>query len=164
MSTFNKGTTWNGTVTLGKQTGTKVTIPTKNQYLDRNIEVTINAPTASPSFSSRGIKNYNVGITAKNLSYSSSNNTSGVYITPSASFTMNDITYNGAVNGWVSKSNGASAVAATQHILSGSARYINGVVLENGKSFDITVPNGSSGTLTYHFSVDANGNTTITEG
>lgn len=164
MSTFNKGTTWNGTVTLSKQTGTKVTIPTKNQYLDRNIEVTVNAPTASPSFSGGDISNSNVGITAKNLSYSSSNNESGVYVIPLTSFTRNAMTYNGAVNGWVAKSNGTSAVAASYYNLNGTPCYINGVVLENGKSFDITVPNGSSGTLTYHFSVDANGNTTITEG
>lgn len=164
MSTFNKGTTWNGTVTLSKQSGTKVTIPTKNQYLDRNIEVTVNASTASPSFSGGGISIRNASITANNLSYSSSNNASGVYVTTSISFTRDAITYNGAVNGWVSKSNRASAVAATHHTLSGPACYINGVVLENGKSFDITVPNGSSGTLMYHFSVDDNGNTTITEG
>ena len=29
-------------------------------------------------------------------------------------------------------------------------------------SFDIEVPNGSNGTITFHFAVDANGNTTIT--
>ena len=32
----------------------------------------------------------------------------------------------------------------------------------DSNSFDITVPNGSSGTVTFHFAVDANGNTTIT--
>ena len=30
-------------------------------------------------------------------------------------------------------------------------------------SFDIQVPNGKNSTVTFHFSVDANGNTTITE-
>ena len=29
-------------------------------------------------------------------------------------------------------------------------------------SFDIECPNGSNGTVTFHFAVDANGNTTIT--
>ena len=29
-------------------------------------------------------------------------------------------------------------------------------------TFDIQVPNGANGTVTFHFAVDANGNTTIT--
>lgn len=29
-------------------------------------------------------------------------------------------------------------------------------------TFDIEVPNGTNGTVTFHFAVDANGNTTIT--
>lgn len=41
-------------------------------------------------------------------------------------------------------------------------KYITGVTLTNGKQFNITVPNGSNGTVTFHFAVDNNGNTTIT--
>lgn len=33
---------------------------------------------------------------------------------------------------------------------------------EGSNSFDIEVPNGASGTITFHFAVDENGNTTIT--
>lgn len=32
----------------------------------------------------------------------------------------------------------------------------------DSNTFEIEVPNGESGTITFHFSVDANGNTTIT--
>lgn len=32
----------------------------------------------------------------------------------------------------------------------------------DSNTFEIEIPNGASGTLTLHFSVDANGNTTIT--
>ena len=32
----------------------------------------------------------------------------------------------------------------------------------DSNTFDIEVPNGSNGTVTFHFSVDSNGNTTIT--
>ena len=32
----------------------------------------------------------------------------------------------------------------------------------DSNTFEIEVPNGTSGTVTLHFSVDANGNTTIT--
>ena len=32
----------------------------------------------------------------------------------------------------------------------------------DSNSFEIEVPNGESGTITFHFAVDSNGNTTIT--
>lgn len=34
----------------------------------------------------------------------------------------------------------------------------------DSNTFEIEVPNGESGTVTFHFAVDANGNTTVTEG
>ena len=37
----------------------------------------------------------------------------------------------------------------------------NSVTLTNGEQFYITVPNGSSDPITFHFSVDSSGNTTI---
>jgi hypothetical protein len=44
-----------------------------------------------------------------------------------------------------------------------ATKYITGVTLTNETEFDITVPNGSSDeTVTFHFVVDGNGNTTIT--
>lgn len=42
--------------------------------------------------------------------------------------------------------------------------YITGVTLENNSTFDITIPNGAETPITLHFSVDGNGNTTISEG
>jgi hypothetical protein len=39
---------------------------------------------------------------------------------------------------------------------------LTGVTLTAGKQFNITVPNGENDTITFHFSVDENGNTTIT--
>lgn len=39
---------------------------------------------------------------------------------------------------------------------------ITKAVLTLDDSFDIEIPNGTSGTLTLHFSVDSQGNTTIT--
>ena len=33
---------------------------------------------------------------------------------------------------------------------------------EGSNSFDIEVPNGLNGTITFHFAVDSNGNTTVT--
>lgn len=39
---------------------------------------------------------------------------------------------------------------------------IPGVRLDNSSSFYITVPNGSGDPVTFHFTVDSSGNTTIT--
>lgn len=38
---------------------------------------------------------------------------------------------------------------------------IQGVTLTNNQNFDITVPNGTSGNITFHFHVDASGNVTV---
>lgn len=45
MSNLVKDTAWTGTITLTKSSGTKITLPTSGTYLDRNIELTVNAPT-----------------------------------------------------------------------------------------------------------------------
>lgn len=47
MSTMNNGTTWNDTVTVSKQTGTKVTIDTDQKYIEKDIELTINVQAGS---------------------------------------------------------------------------------------------------------------------
>ena len=77
MSTMNNGTTWNDTVTISKQTGTKVTIDTDQKYIEKDIELTINvqagsaatpntAITANPTLnvdSSTGVVTANVSAT-----------------------------------------------------------------------------------------------------
>jgi hypothetical protein len=120
--------------------------------------------TATPAFSGGALNSKGATITATNATTSTSSNNSGVAILAKGSAGRAAVTYNGAVKGWVNVSSGAtasSAVAASTW--NGTTYYINGVTLGNSKSFDITVPNGSSDPITFHFAVDANGNTTVTE-
>ena len=56
-------------------------------------------------------------------------------------------------NSFATSSKTISTVSATY--------YITGVTLENNSVFDITIPNGAESPITLHFSVDSNGNTTI---
>lgn len=155
-------TPWNETLTINKQSGAKVTLETASKYVKENIELTFNVKTASPAFDGGALNNKGATATFTNMETSASN-TSGVAILAKGTAGRDAVLYNGAVSGWVTKSDNASASAAVaSSTWNGTTYYATGVTLTNGKSFNITVPNGSSDTVTFHFSVDANGNTTIT--
>lgn len=57
--------------------------------------------------------------------------------------------------------NGAVVTVPPGHYADTEAVQVTYAVLENGDSFSLTVPNGSSSPLTFHFTVDENGNTVI---
>ena len=133
-------------------------------YYDDSATITL--ASASPTFTG-GTVSGTATASATNASISSSTNNSGVSIAAAASATRGQVTYNGAVNGWVSKSNGAEAIAAgSATALTGTTYYINGVTLtkptSGTKTFSVTVPNGAT-TATFVFNVDTSGNVTITE-
>ena len=90
----------------------------------------------------------------------SSSDTSGVQIVTSAGVTRNAITCTNNTAGWLPTIN--TTMAAVTDSWSTNTYYLTGVVLTNNKTFNITIPNGTEGNLTLHFSVDNNGNTTIT--
>lgn len=151
-----------GTFQLNQQSGTIVTLKTKDTYVSDDIALTVNAKGASPAFDGGELNSKGASAAFTNMTTSSSD-TSGIAILAKGTAGRNAVLYNGAVNGWVSKSDNTSASAAVaSSTWNGTTYYATGVTLTNGKSFNITVPNGSSGTVTFHFSVDANGNTTIT--
>ena len=158
---INNGTKWTGSIELAKRTGTIIQLNTNENYLDKNIELTVNALSATPAFSGGVASSQSIGLTKTNV-VTSSTDTSGVSIRASVEGNVSAVTYDGTVHGWVNALDGDSAKAASSFSWQGDAQYITGVTIENGKSFDITVPNGSSGTITFHFAVDASGNTTIT--
>ena len=69
---------------------------------------------------------------------------------------VNSIVSSGLVNNDVKLSN------IINQQCNGNTQYLTGVTLTAGKQFNVTVPNGENDTITFHFSVDENGNTTIT--
>lgn len=166
MPNLTKDTNLTGTITLSKATGTKVTLDTDHKYLTRDIELTVNAQTATPAFTGGGVSG-TASASATNATISDSTNNSGVSIVAAGSATRAQVTYNGAVGGWVTKSNGAEALAAgSATALTTKTYYINGVTLTtptNGtKTFSVTVPNGPT-TATFVFNVDTSGTVTISE-
>ena len=104
-----------------------------------------------------------IGYAAFTNMTTSSTDTSGIAIQAAGAAGRDAVLYNGAVNGWVIASDNASASAAVStENWTGTTYYATGVTLGNGKTFDITVPNGANATVTFRFIVDASGNTTVT--
>lgn len=162
---LTEDTNLTGTVTLLKATGTKITFDTDQKYITKDIEITVNATTASPSFTG-GVVSGTATASATNATISDSTNNSGVSIVAAGSATRGQVTYNGAVGGWVTKTNGAEALAAgSATALTNKTYYINGVTIPIPSSgnniFNVTVPNGNNDTITFVFKVDSGGNTYI---
>ena len=101
-----------------------------------------------------------------NVTLSSSTN-NGICIQTRGVALRDAVLYNGAVEGWVSKSDNAQALAGSSKNVLGDAYYINGVnipIPESGtNTFTVTVPNGANDTVTITFTVDSNGNSEITD-
>ena len=144
-----------------------MTLHTNNNYINKDIILTLNAQSASPSFTGGSFTGTTIA-NGNSCNISNSTNNSGVSIDVGGSVNRTAITYDGAVSGWVEKSNGAIALAASNNSanLTNSTYYINGVTLvtpsSGTHSFGITVPNGNGDPITFTFSVDSNGNTTVT--
>ena len=157
MSTLINGETWNGSVTLTKRDNTKITLVTDSKYVSKDIELTVNAQSASPSFDGGALNNKGASATFTNATTSNSNS-SGIVILAKGTAGREPVLYNGAVNGWVNAADNTQASAAiSSSTWNGTTYYLTGVTLTNNKSFNITVPEGQS-THTYTISVDSEGN------
>lgn len=153
-----------GSIKISKQTGTVVTFDTDNKFVTGDIALTVNAQGATPSFTG-GTPSGTATINSTTNCNISSNNTSGIIITTGGTCSRAALTYSSAVNGWVTASNGATpngAGASSSINLTPTTYYLTKVKLTNGKSFQIEVPNGSENPITFTFTVDNQGNTTIT--
>lgn len=154
MSTLTRSTgKWTAALVIDKQTST-LTLPTKDKYLDRDIELGIAVQSASGSVAmTAGDGN----VTGSGCTLSTSD-TSGVSVTGSGSVSA------------VAKVGTAGFTPVTDNFASGSAassaatKYITGVTLtapsSGVRSFAVTVPDGAT-TVTFTFQVDASGNVTI---
>lgn len=164
MPTLSGGTTSNftGSYELTKRTGTKITFDTDDKYLKQDIEFTVSARSATPKFDGGGVTGTPSG-TYTNATTSNSD-TSGVKVVASAKYNRAAVLYNGAVDGWVNKSNNAATevtALSNQALGTPETKYITGVDIKASKNFNITVPNGES-TITFNFEVDDNGNVLVT--
>ena len=160
--TLINGDTLNGTIQIGRQSGTPITLGTSQKYIQKNIVLNISAKPAAPSFDGGALNSKSASATFTNAT-TSATNTSGVAIQTKGTAGRDAVLYNGAVEGWVSKTDNATASAAiASSEWNGTTYYLTGITLGNSKTFDITVPNGTSNPVTFRFTVDASGNTTVT--
>lgn len=165
MPTLSGGTTSNftGSHELTKRTGTKITFDTDEKWIRKDIEFTISARSASPAYTGGAINGSATG-TYTNAT-TSDTNTSGVSVQAKATATRAAVTYNGAVDGWVTANSGATAFSGTSSAvnLTPQTKYITGVTVGTSKNFNITIPNGgTTPNLTLNFAVDSSGNVLVT--
>lgn len=177
MSTASSGTyyfTRTGTVSNGTvQTSYKVTTagytPTKNTTNGESIPVTptktadatIYIPTAiGKVIMTKGNGSCSYVLASSTNVTVSDTDTSGVKVVFTGSGSVS-ATAKITTAGYTPINASFATGTSTSSNSTTAIKYITGVTLENEKEFDITVPNGT-GTITFHFAVDANGNTTIT--
>lgn len=93
--------------------------------------------TASPVFDGGAVTGSVTGITGSNVTLSDTNN--GISVTGAASATRGAVLYNGAVNGWVTKADNASALAAgSATTLTGKTRYITAITVPKDVPFSLS--------------------------
>ena len=135
----------------------KIILNTKEKYLNKDIKLIFNNTTPTISLLGGEISGV-LNLNSTNTSFSNSD-TSGIIIQPTGTLNRNVVTLmasGGLIN------NDTRLPAITNQQCNGNTQYLTGVTLTAGKQFDITVPNGDNDTITFHFLVDENGNTTIT--
>ena len=161
MAKLTDSTNWTGNFTITSGSGKTVTLDTDGKYVAKDIAITMVPQAATPAFTGGAISG-TATATYTNASVSTTND-SGVSVQANGSANRAAVTYNGAVNGWVTANNGATAYGASTSAtsLTPETKYITGVDIKTSKNFNITVPNGSS-TITFNFAVDDNDNVLVT--
>lgn len=171
MPNLDNSTNWSKTFTISKQNNTKVSLDTDGKYVEKDIDLTFNVQSASTlNFTGGGLNNQAADLsTQTNVTTNTSTNNSGVSITCRGKAGRAAVTYTNTTGGWFDAHSSATTAssAVSQQTWAGTTYYIDGVTLQKPSSgtrtFDITVPNGASDTITFHFVVDSSGNTTIEE-
>lgn len=144
-------------ITTGLEPWKKIILNTKEKYLNKDIKLVFNHTLPNISLTGGGVSG-TLNLNSTNASFSDSD-ISGIMVQPSGLLNraaVNLVTLDGLINNNVGLSN------IINQQCNGSSQYLTGVTLTAGKQFNITVPNGENDTITFHFSVDENGNTTIT--
>lgn len=161
MAKLTESTNWTGSFTITSGSGKTVTLDTDGKYVAKDIAITMVPQAATPKFDGGALSGSASG-TYTNAT-TSATDTSGVKVVANAKASRTAVLYNGAVNGWVNKADNAATevTAITNQALTSETKYITGVDIKSSKNFNITVPNGT-GSLTFNFTVDANGNVLVT--
>lgn len=161
MAKLTDSTNWTGSFTITSGSGKTVTLDTDKKYITKDIAITMVPQAATPKFDGGTLSGSASG--AYTNATTSTTDTSGVKVVANAKASRTAVLYNGAVNGWVNKADNAETEvkAVTNQALSSETKYITGVDVKSSKNFNITVPNGT-GSLTFNFAVDANGNVLVT--
>lgn len=148
-------------LTITSGSGKTITLDTDKKYVTKDIVITMVPQSATPKFDGGTLSGSALG-TYTNAT-TSSNDTSGVKVVASASASRTAVLYNGAVNGWVTKSDNAATEITniSNQALTAETKYITGVDIKASKNFNITIPNGDS-TVTLNFAVDSSGNVVVT--
>lgn len=144
-------------IVAGLEPWKKIILNTKEKYLNKDIKLVFSHTLPNISLSGGEISGI-LNLNSTNASFSDSN-ISGIIVQPSGLLNRAAVDLT-VLNGLVNNDIGLSSIVNQQ--CNGNAQYLTGVTLTAGKQFNITVPNGENDTITFHFSVDENGNTTIT--
>ena len=130
-----------GTINVGQ--GSKITLQTAGTYIPTDIELTMNITTASPVFDGGEVSGGSQA-SFDNITTSSTDN--GIKIQTKYLVNRAAVLYNGAVNGWVSKDDNASALAATNNssYTNGTAYYITALTVPKNKDFSLTTTSNTS--------------------
>jgi len=120
-----------------------------------NIELTMNVATASPAFDGGGLTDKGASATFANITTSSTNN--GISILAKGTAGRAAVLYNGAVNGWVSKSdNDTASAAVSASTWDGTTYYVTGITVPADTAFSVSTEADTA--------LDSTSNLTITNG
>lgn len=131
MSSMDKGTTWNTSVTQDSKSK-KYTISTKDVYIDRNLELTVNVQNSNFDLVAYPSAGGNITL--------SDDNTSGIFV-------MANGTIDATTAGWLDSGKTS---------FNGNGKCVTGVTLPASKQFTI-----NDGLNTWTWTKDSSGNVTI---
>jgi len=141
--TMISGSSFSSAITITKSSGTKLTFLTSNKFVDRNMELEINAQSASLDLAGGGLINESLSFGGTGLSFTSLSSSGSIrYVGPltvTASAFKEAVTVNSDINGWVNAASGAQVVAADSMALSSNA-YLSGATFGSSQGMIITSP------------------------
>ena len=133
---FNSGTSSDKDVTITPQYTNTAGFTPEHSSAQAGTSAYYKIKTASPAFDGGDLSGGSTA-TGTNVTLSSTDN--GIKIQTAYTASRGAVLYNGAVNGWVSKSDNATALSsASKGSTNGNVYYVTGVTVPKDKGFSIT--------------------------